>query len=462
MNRYLLLFLFLTVALLPLSAQQKRALQPSDYAIWNQINRQLISNDGKWVAYVSQPGEGNPTLYLYDGVNDKTEIMSRANAPQFTADNRFLTFTLKPDEESVKKMRREGKKKKDLPKDTLVVMNLANMDVIKVPGATDVKLPEKWNDWAFFKVENEIKKDSTSKAKKRTDLVAHQLSTGDQASLPAAGNYVLAMDQPSAAAISKGFAEAQEPGVFYLNTMAKQWIAVHEQKGTYEQLSIDRAGAQVAFLADFDTTESRIDYFDLYHWNKGASSTEKIADRADAFLPEGWLISKNGRLDFSKNGERLGFGIAPPPVLEDTTLLPEEKVSVEVWNYKDKLLYTEQEVRANREKRRTYACVWLKDSKKIVQLGSEEVPDVRPSVEGNGKYALGLNSTPYQMQTSWQSGGATDVYLIEVATGEKKLIAESLGGRPGFSPEGKFVYWYSYPDTAWFVYAIDKQKTIQL
>lgn len=462
MNRYLLGCLFLLFLTAPLFGQQKRALEPSDYAIWKQIDRQLISNDGKWVAYVAQPGEGNPTLHLYNGTSARDHLMQRADAPRFTADSRFLIYTLHPDEESVKTMRRNGKKKEDLPKDTLVVLKLADMSTIEVPAATDVKLPAKWSDWAFFKLENEIKEEDSAKTTKRTDLIAHQLSTGEQVILSAAEDYVLAMEEPYAAAVSKGFAEEQQAGVFYLDTKAKEWLTVHEQKGAYEQLSIDRAGAQVAFLADFDTTESRIDYFDLYHWNKGATGPEKIADRADDFLPEGWLISQNGGLDFSKNGKRLSFGIAAPPVLEDTTLLPEEKVSVEVWSYQDPLLYTEQEIRANREKRRTYTCVWLKDSKKIVQLGNEEVPEVRLASEGNGKYALGLNDGPYQMQSSWQSGSATDVYLIDVTTGAKTMIAQELGGRPAFSPEGKFVYWYSYPDSVWYAYNIEKEKTVQL
>lgn len=262
MNRFLLKCLLLIITISPLTAQQKKAMEVSDFANWNRISRQLISNDGNWVAYVAQPGEGNPTLHLYNGVTKNAEVMARATTPSFSADSRFLMYTLKPDDESVKTMRRSGKKKDDLPKDTLVVLKLADLTTIKVAGAMDVKVPEKWGDWVFFKLENEIQKDSTAKAKKRTDLVAHQLSTGTQAILTAAKDYVLAMEQPYAAAVSEGFEESQEAGVFYLDTNTKQWSTVHEQKGDYEQLSIDRQGAQVAFLADFDTTESRIDYFD--------------------------------------------------------------------------------------------------------------------------------------------------------------------------------------------------------
>ncbi len=437
-------------------------MEVSDFANWNRISQQLISNDGNWVAYVAQPGEGNPTLHLYNGLNGNATEMARASAPSFSADNRFLMYTLKPDSESLKTMRRNGKKKKDLPKDTLVVLKLADLSSIKVPAATDVKVPEKWGDWVFFKLENEIQKDSTAKAKKRTDLIAHQLSTGDQAILSAAEDYVLAMEAPFATAVSKGFEEEQKAGVFYLDTNTKQWSTIHEQKGEYEQLSIDRVGGQVAFLADFDTTESRIDYFDLYQWNKGAAAPKKIADRADAFLPEGWIISKNGQLEFSKNGQRLEFGIAPKPVLEDTTLLEEEKVSVEVWSYQDQELYTEQEVRANREKRRTYTCVWLKGANKIVQLGSEEVPNVNLSVEGNGKYALGLNPNPYRMKSSWIGGSFTDFYLMEVATGNKTKVHEAMFGSGDISPEGKYLYWYNAADTAWYAHAIEQNKTVQL
>lgn len=462
MNRFILKCLFLIITISPLGAQQKKAMEVSDFASWNRISRQLISNDGNWVAYVAQPGEGNPTLHLYNGVTKNAEVMARAMAPSFSADSRFLMYTLKPDDESVKTMRRSGKKKDDLPKDTLVVLKLADLTSIKVPGAMDVKIPEKWGDWVFFKLENEIQEDSTAKAKKRTDLVAHQLSTGDQAILTAAEDYVLAMEQPYAAAVSKGFEETQKSGVFYLDTNTKQWATVHEQKGDYEQLSIDRQGAQVAFLADFDTTETRIDYFDLYQWNKGATAPEKIADRADAFLPEGWIISKNGQLEFSKKGQRLQFGIAPIPVLEDTTLLEEEKVSVEVWSYQDQELYTEQEVRTKQAKEKTYACVWLKGQNKIVQLGSEAIPNVTLPVEGNGKYALGENRNPYQMESSWIGGSMVDIYLIEIETGKQTKTHEGLFGYGDLSPNGKYLYWYSLQDTAWYAHSIEKNKTVQL
>ena len=68
-------------------------------------------------------------------------------------------------------------------------------------------------------------------------------------------------------------------------------------------------------------------------------------------------ISENYNPGFSKDGTKLHFGIAPPPLVEDTTLLEEEKVSVEVWNYRDARIYTQQNVLAGEEKKRSYHCI---------------------------------------------------------------------------------------------------------
>ena len=94
MNKFFYLIVLLSIAFSPIQAQQKRALEHEDFAIWNQINRQLISNDGNWVSYVVQPGEGNPTLYLYNGTNGESLSYERADQCKFSQDNKFIFFTI--------------------------------------------------------------------------------------------------------------------------------------------------------------------------------------------------------------------------------------------------------------------------------------------------------------------------------------------------------------------------------
>lgn len=453
MDRIVSTLCLLLFSLLTTFAQEKKPLGHQELVDWKNISEKIISNNGKWVTYQVEAEEGNPTTYLYQADQDKTLRFERASNPEFTADDRYLIFYLHPDVEAIKALRHSGEEPEVV--DTLAIYDLRAQRFTKVAHAQKTQVPEKWSDWVFFMLEQ--------KTEKRSDLIAHQLSTGEQLILAAAEDFSLAEEQPALSAISKGVADSLSAGVYWLDMEQKNWETIHQQKGEYAQLQVDRQGKRVAFLADFDTTTTSPDYFDLYHWTTGSAAVRKIADRADAFLPEGWLISKHGRLNFSRNGQRLTFGIAPEPILEDTTMLAEEKVNVEVWSYQDEILYTRQELRADREKKRTYTCLWLADQEEILQLESPELPEAELSDEGNGRYAMVYTESPYQKSVSWDGGpSGRDVYLVDLENGQRRLIEKNLQGYPNFSPAGQFLYWYSYPDTAWYALSVTKKEKVQL
>ena len=54
-------------------------------------------------------------------------------------------------------------------------------------------------------------------------------------------------------------------------------------------------------------------------------------------------MSSKGSLSFSKDESKLYFGLARPEIFQDTLLLEEEIVNVEVWTYDEPRLYTVQE-----------------------------------------------------------------------------------------------------------------------
>ena len=83
--------------------------------------------------------------------------------------------------------------------------------------------------------------------------------------------------------------------------------------------------------------------FQLHYWDGKADQAKLIFHNQHALLSKDWIISENEKISFSENGKRLFFGIAPTPILQDTNLLEEEIVEVEVWSYTDKKLYTQQE-----------------------------------------------------------------------------------------------------------------------
>jgi len=81
-------------------------------------------------------------------------------------------------------------------------------------------------------------------------------------------------------------------------------------------------------------------------------------------------------------------------------------------------------------------------------------------VRNHSEWLVGYNDEAYERQTTWE-GGPThkDVYLINSETGQSTPIAQKMRGTPRLSPAGRYVYWYSLPDSSWYVYSIEQQQT---
>ena len=170
----------------------------------------------------------------------------------------------------------------------------------------------------------------------------------------------------------------------------------------------------------------------------------------------------NARPTFSKDGKKLYFGYAPEPILQDTSILDEEIVHVEVWHYEDSRMYTQQNVQLEQDKKRSFTCVWNVGGNKVVPVANSEMPDTRRGNEGNALYVLATNTEPHSKEFSWTGQYCRDLYLVNTQTGAAQMIAEKVCGRSNFSPDAKFVYWYSNPDTAWFAYDIQGKQTRQI
>ncbi len=443
-------------------ALDKKPLDHDAYDEWKSIGDTQLSNDGRWVAYVLTPGEGDPELHLYDAINRSRRSFPRAEKPALSADNRFLVFELHPPEDSLRALKRRKVKKEELPGDTLAIYDLRSGNLEKVPGVKAWKLPAKWSGYLVYTFEP----DSLRQAKKKPKglpLAIRDLASGAGRTLKGVGSFELAEDGAAMLLTSTGADSTFAEGVYHYDFPSGSLQPLLRRPGAYKQLSMDKKGRQVAFLADLDTTKARIRPYELFYWSNGRDSARQVADNSSNFLPPDWLLSEHGSLQFSEDGNRLFFGASPRPLLQDTSLLDDEIVNVEVWSYTDGRLYTQQEELLEQEKKRSYRSVWHIPERKFVQLADPSVPDAEPGDEGKADVVLGLDDRPYRQLISW-AGYPTckDVYLIDVMTGRKKKIAEQVCGNPSLSPQGQYVYWYSSPDSAWFAYSVAEDRLRQL
>ena len=81
----------------------------------------------------------------------------------------------------------------------------------------------------------------------------------------------------------------------------------------------------------------------------------------------------------------------------------DEKVSVDIWNWKDKQLQPQQLKQLDKEIKRSYKAVYFTGNDKIVQLADEKIKSVSVNKEIEGDYCIGYYDEPYLRMRSWEA-----------------------------------------------------------
>jgi len=470
MRNLLLVLVFIQSSLLFAQNPNKKTMTYEVYDIWNKIENTQISNNGEWVSYNTVPGKGDAILHIYNALTDKKQVIERATKPSFSYDNQYAFFTIKPPADSILAMRRRKVEDDDLPKDTLGILNLKTNEIERIPNLVSYKVPEKWagylayqiesspeepNDSATVKIDTSTQTISLKWSKKESKkngyrLVIRSLENNQHDTIYYVNHYTLAEEAPKILLSSTVMDSTFMQGVYQYNCSNRQLAHLYRGKGDFKHLNIDKQGEQFTFIANTDTLKKQVDDFGLYYANS-KDTAKLIMKRNYRFMEKDWYVSEHSKPVFSEDGKRLFFGINPKPILQDTTLLPEEIVQVEVWNYQDKRLYPQQKVKLEEDKKKAYECVYDIRSKQFNQLGQVEIPTIEYTKEKNTGFALGYAQEPYLETISWEGFPSyKDIYSINLSNGNRIKLATKVKANPSISPSGKYFYWYSYPDTAWY------------
>lgn len=454
---------------------EKKPLTHDVYDSWNKIAGESISQNGSWIAYTLAPQEGDANLIIAERGTPRCDTIPRGNAARFAMNSDFCAFSIKPFYKDIRKARIDKKKASDMPKDSLGIMRLSDRKMVKIPRVQSFKLPEKGSGWIAYLLEKEIavtdtskKKDATKKIdgedagtddkdtkdEKGTTLIARQLESGKDTTFRFVSDYMFNKDGSRLLFITTGNDSTMKPGVLCFDTKLWRLDTLAFGKGKYKQLAFDDGGTQAAFLADRDTSKSKQRFFSLFVWSASEPSAHVIADSTTENLKEHWQISENGKLSFSKDGSRVYFGTAPIPIPEDTTLYESETAKLDIWNWQDPLLQSQQLKNLDEEKKRTYSAVIHLKKNQLVQLGNIDIPVVTPGSEGNADVALGLSTMPYRKLISWDGENYTDAFIIDIKTGKAKKILDNVKGSPVLSPNSRFVLWYDERKLQWFTYNV--------
>jgi len=451
----------------------KKQLDHSDFDIWRTISQEQISNDGQWVTYSLTTERQDPELRIVHVDSGKEIMIDRGINAKITDDNSWVIYMIKNPVHRIKDMKLKKTKSEDLPLDTLAILNLSTEEVIKISDVKNFEIPGKWSDWLVYESETQKQEvadttsiNSTSQKTEPDDsgqLVIKQLSSDYELIIPFGNSYVFAEEAPQILLSSESEDSTFAAGVYLFDCQSSLLKPIFQSEGKYSSLCFDKTASNAAFLADIDTSKVENRPFRLYQYISTQENAQLLVDDHHKIMPIGYGLSEHADLHFSDDGSKLFFGIAPHPKEKDTTLLDEEIVRVEVWSWNDDRLHTQQELEKERDKKRTFDCVWNIDSDTFTQLGSSEIPNIQYDPEASTTYALGTADEHYMKYISWEGfPGYRDVYVTNLETGNSEKIATRIKAFPSISPAGKYIYWFNRLDTVWQVHNIANGQTITL
>ncbi|WP_430931853.1 prolyl oligopeptidase family serine peptidase [Saccharicrinis sp. 156] len=495
------LSLFLSLVLITSlgNSQHKKTLSFKDYDHWKSLSNQKISNNGKWISYEINPQKGDGYLYLYNVDSQRLDSVPRGKQATFSPENDFIAFKVIPQADTIRALQLKKTKSDKMPKDTLCVWNLLNGEKKTYPRIKAFTIPQKQGNWLaahFHKSmapkkreksdttaqdttaatlkkklskSTENKPDSARHRKKPakkfktegTQLVYLNPTMGDSISFENVSKYFVP-EFGDALFISQSVGDSlEETKIKRLNTNNLIIDSLFHKQGKLHALTANNKAEQIGFLFSPDTVKTKT--YRLYYWRQKKNELTTVVDTAHNDLPVGWCAHTKGRLWFSENGDKLFFGTGKRPKEESKdTLLKDEKVFVDVWNWKDTRLQPMQKKNISKEKDRAYVAAYLCKEGIIRQLETEQLKSVDIPDKGNWDFAIGYDRSPYEKASSWNGVFARDIYTIDLKSGKKTLVQEKVTNKYSFSPDGKYLCWFNPKDSLWHLNNIRKKTQIAL
>jgi dipeptidyl aminopeptidase/acylaminoacyl peptidase len=518
---FLLLLLLALAAPVPGEAQ-RQILDHDAYDLWRTIRGERVSGDGGWVLYQLAPRVGDAELVAARADARGEHRVERGGSARFSPDSRFVVFTVAPAHDSVRALRLRETRRADMPPDTLGILNLATGQLTRIPAVRSWKLPERGGSVVAYLVDVEPAPDTVAAAPdtagvavpveptepppgepgvgpppeepvvepvgqpvvepavadttpstrpERTKpegrtLVVRDLGTGAEHRFRDVVDFAFS-ERGEALAYTATSPDGTADGVFLIDPTTGAVRPLLTGEGLYTRLAIAGDGRRVGFLSDRGHARDDQPEFALYVWTGERDGARRVAASGSAGVPDGWWVSEHGALRFSDSGRRLFFGTSPRPALAPAaadSLLPDERVRVDVWHWQDDHIQPMQLLNLEDERKRTYeAVVHLDRRDRIVQLATEAMPEVQVGGRGDGDVALAETDVPYRILVGIESPGYSDLWLIDVRDGQRRRVVENrqVGGA-ALSPESRFLAWYDFADRHWHALETARDRRVAL
>ena len=460
----ILLYCILAYCAISVSAQ-KKPLDHSVYDGWKSIANTQMTTDGKYLLYEVNPQEGDGKLIIRRQEDGKELIVPRGYKAQIAKDNQSATLLIKAPFTKIRKARNKNTKKENMPEDSLALVNLKEMNIQKYGLIKSYKSGEYNNNYIAFIQANSPDKKKKSKGNKDGNiLVVVNTLSGKKTLLKNVADYTISSDATQLVVLvnpDKKNKKLKASATLYdLENMNSTILSSGKQYYGSAKFCLD--GKQLTFLASTDTTTTGNKHCSLFY-TKNKVTTEIIPQGYNKNLPNGWSLNENSAPEFSQNGKRILLGTAPYRAPKDTAIIEAETAQVDIWNYQDFQIQPQQKVNLDKALKKAYeAVINLDHPQEIIPLTTSMWDKITIADEGNAIWALSQDKTPYYIHSQWDDDEYTDIAIVNMNTGERRKVATRVNAKAQISPEGKYLIWYNWNDSAFLTYNIKTEQTVNL
>ena len=321
------------------TAQGLKRMTVDDFALWRSVGQTSLSPDGRWVTFAYSQREVDDSLFIKPLAGGESHVVVRGSNPTFTGDSRWVAYYVNPKEEEGGRSGSGGSSSAGRGQGggngqarSLELFDLESRDTVRWENVQAFAFAESGAALAVKKRKADSDADHDG-----TDLLVRYLSSGEEELI----SYVDEWGFDKAGhrlAYTLATPDGESNGIHLLNLDARtRQVLDAERKMDYARLSWgdDKGDPSADALAVLKGGEDNVlveTVTALLMWPALSSSVEPVildprpvkgdtptegsseggeaqdesgADTDPGLLPEGWVLSEKGALDWAKEADRI-------------------------------------------------------------------------------------------------------------------------------------------------------------